>query len=125
MPWTITGWVRVAEKMSPTLLSSEESRSLMRTVKIVPGFAVNGGETIGESCANTMPATNSKVTTKVFEIGVRFIPLCFLTDTRSKVNIILRLTQATLLEPPVRAYGAHIADYHRYHHVRRFIAKLL
>ena len=37
----------------------------MRTVKVVPGFMVNGGDTIGASCPNTTLLMNSKVTTNV------------------------------------------------------------
>src|SRR5215469_1823158 len=65
MPSTITGCASVAEKPSPTRLWSEESGSLMRTVKIVPGFMVNGGDTIGASCPNTTLAMNSEVTMNV------------------------------------------------------------
>src|SRR6516165_1351592 len=65
MPSTITGCVSAAEKTPPTRLWPEESGSLMRTVKIVPGFMVNGGDTICASCPNTTLATNSKVAANV------------------------------------------------------------
>src|ERR1700747_226470 len=89
MPSTITGCVSVAEKTSQTWLLSGESGSLMRTVKIAPCFMVNGGETKGVSCANTMPVTEMKVTTSVklrrAQEGIMFIVIPRIDDQDLKL----------------------------------------